>query len=132
MTGQQKHSKALYITLWIAQILLAAGLMFGAIMKLFLPIQKLAAIWPWTGQIPLAFVKVTGIIDLLGTIGITLPALLHRKPGLTFITALAILALMICAALFHIARGEGALIAPNIMFALLAAFVAWGRKRSQV
>jgi uncharacterized membrane protein YphA (DoxX/SURF4 family) len=122
-------SKVLNITLWIAQILLALTLIWAASMKLFQPIEKLAAMWPWAGQVPPSLVKCTGMVDLLGGLGLILPALLRIKPKLTPIAALGIIALMICASVFHISRGEGAMIGPNIVFALIAIFIAWGRFR---
>ncbi|UPK68163.1 DoxX family protein [Chitinophaga filiformis] len=127
MTNQQPSSRALNIVLWIAQVFLAAGFLWAAAMKLLQPIEKLAAMWPWTGEVPSLIVRLLGIIDLLGALGLILPALLRIKPRLTATTALAIIALMICASVFHIVRGEAAAIWFNIFFAAIAAFIAWGR-----
>ncbi len=127
MTSQEKSSKAVNIFLWIVQIILALGLVYGGIMKIFQPIEKLSAMWPWVGQIPIAFVKFTGIIDLLGAIGLILPSLLRIKPNLTPLAAIGTMLLMICAIVFHIVRGEASVIGINIFFAISAAFVAWGR-----
>jgi uncharacterized membrane protein YphA (DoxX/SURF4 family) len=124
----QQPSKALNITLWVVQILLAASLVWGACMKLFLPPEKLAAMWPWTAQIPRSLVIFTGIADLLGGLGLVLPGLLKSNPRLTYFAALGVIVLMIAASIFHISRGEGAQIAPNIIFALMAVFIAWGRR----
>jgi hypothetical protein len=59
--------------------------------------------------------------------GLTLPAFLRIMPRLTPIAAIGIIALMIAAATFHIARGEASVIGVNIVFAVIAAFIAWGR-----
>jgi hypothetical protein len=127
MTNQQKGSKVLLITLWAAQILLAATFMWAAGMKLFQPIEKLAMMWPWTGQISPVLVKLTGVVDLLGALGLILPSLLRIKPDLTHIAAIGTIALMVCASIFHIVRGEASAIGVNIFFAIIAAFIAWGR-----
>ncbi|MCS3735302.1 DoxX family protein [Mucilaginibacter dorajii] len=127
MTDQHKPSKLLNIILWVTQVLLAATLIWAAAMKLFQPIEKLSAMWPWAGQVPVALVKFTGIIDLLGALGLLLPALLRIRPKLTPIAAVAIIVLMVSASIFHIARGEASVIGVNIIFALMAAFIAWGR-----
>ncbi|MVM29232.1 DoxX family membrane protein [Spirosoma sp. HMF4905] len=127
MTNRQKPSKAMHITLWLAQVVLAIVLVWAGTMKLFQPIEKLSAMWPWTGQIPVLLVKLSGIVDLIGAIGLILPALVRIKPQLTPIAALGIIALMVCASIFHIARGEASSIGVNIAFALIAAFIAWGR-----
>jgi len=127
MTNQQKSSKAMNIILWIAQVFVAAGFIWVAAIKLFQPIEKIAAMWPWTGEVPSLMVRLLGVVDLLGGLGLILPSLLHIKPRLTAFTAIAIIALMVCAGIFHIARGEAAVIGVNIFFAVIAAFIAWGR-----
>jgi hypothetical protein len=91
------------------------------------PTEKLAAMWPWTDQVPAALVKLTGMVDLLGAVGLILPSLLHIQPKLTPIAAIGVIVLMLCASIFHIVRGEASLIGVNIVFAAIAAFVAWGR-----
>ena len=50
MENQQKPSRAIHITLWIAQVVLAALLVMGAVMK-FMPTEKIAVIMPWMGQV---------------------------------------------------------------------------------
>ncbi|GAB4037445.1 DoxX family protein [Spirosoma jeollabukense] len=127
MSSQRKSSKAIHLILWVAQVVLAATFIWAAAMKLFQPVEKLAALWPWTGQIPGIVVKLTGLIDLVGAIGLILPSLLRIKPQLTPIAAIGVIALMLCASIFHIARGEAAQIGANIVFAGMAAFIAWGR-----
>ncbi len=117
----------MHLTLWAAQVALAVSFVWAAAMKLFQPIQLLATMWPWTGEVPVAVVKFTGIIDLLGALGLILPSLLAIKPKLTPIAALSIIALMISASIFHITRGEVSVVGVNIMFASVAVFVAWGR-----
>jgi len=127
MTHPQKSSKIIPVALWIAQAVLAAGFIWAGLTKLLLPIEKLSAMWPWTGQIPLTLVKLTGVVDLAGGIGIILPTLLRIKPRLTAFTAICVITLMVAASVFHIARGEASLIGVNIFFALLALFIVWGR-----
>lgn len=127
MTDSKKPSKALHTTLWVTQILLAASLIWAAMMKLFQPVETLAAMWPWAGQVSVALVKMTGIVDLLGGIGLILPSLIRIRPQLTPVTAGGIVILMVCATVFHIMRGEASATGANIVFAAMAAFIAWGR-----
>lgn len=119
--------KTMNILLWIAQILLSASLIWAAAVKLFQPIEQLEIMWPWTGDVPPAFVRFTGVIDLLGALGVILPSLFRFKPVLTPIAAIGIILLMIAASVFHISRGEGSQIGFNIVFAGIATFVAYGR-----
>jgi len=126
MKNEKYTSKNMNILFWVTQVLLAVILIMGAIMK-FLPIEKIAPMMPWTGQIPALFVRLLGIIDLLGAVGLILPSLLKIKPQLTFWTSLCIIALMLCAIVFHISRGEATSIGINIFSMIIAAFIAWGR-----
>lgn len=123
----QPGSRVFNIILWIVQFLLASSLVWASWMKLGQPVEELATMWPWTGEVSPVLVKFTGVVDLLGGLGLILPSLLRILPKLTPIAAVCIIVLMVVASAFHISRSEGALIAPNIVFALMAAFVAWGR-----
>jgi hypothetical protein len=126
MTNGQKSTRTWNILLWSAQVLLASGFIWAAAMKLCQPADKLAAMWPWTAENP-GLVKFTGVVDLLGGMGLILPGLLRVWPKLTIYAAYGTIVLMIAASSFHISRGEGSLIGVNIFFALLAAFIVWGR-----
>jgi uncharacterized membrane protein len=128
MTRSKSKSKVLHVSLWIVQILLSLTLIWSSAMKLFQSPKELSAMWPWAGEVSVGLVKITGIVDLLGALGLILPMLLRIKPIVTVAAALGIILLMVCAAVFHISRGEGSQIMPNVIFASLAAFVAWGRK----
>jgi uncharacterized membrane protein len=112
------------VILWIIQGLLAVTFFGAGLMKIFKP-EELP--FPWVkGNTNL--VLLTGIVDLLGGLGITLPALFRIQPKLTIFAAYGIIVLMIVASVFHISRGEAKDIGFNIFMALLAVFVAWGRK----
>lgn len=128
MKTEQRPNKALNILLWVAQVLLASSMVWAACMKLLKPADELAAMWPWTAAHP-ALVKMTGVLDLLGALGLVLPGLLRMQPRLTVYSAYAIIALMIAASIFHIVRGEANLIGVNIFFAVLAVLIAWGRRK---
>lgn len=121
-------SKGLNITLWIAQGLISLTLIWAGYAKLFQPIEETAKMLPWALDNP-GLLKFTGIIDLLGGIGIVLPAALKIQPKLTVFAAYGTIALMIAASIFHISRGEASLIGMNIFFFILAAFVVWGRTK---
>lgn len=120
------HSKPWHITLWVVQGLLATTLIWAAAMKLFQSPEALAAMWPWTAAHP-ALVKFTGVVDLLAGLGLVLPGLLHIAPWLTVWTALGVGALMVAASVFHLSRGEADSIGFNVLVAMLAAGIAWGR-----
>lgn len=101
MTTAQAPSKTMNIILWIAQLVLAAGFIWAASMKLFERAEVLAAMWPWTaGNYELA--KLTGVADLLAGLGLVLPALFRILPKLTVYAASgAILLMIVAAGWFH-------------------------------
>lgn len=122
-----KKNRILHVTLWLIQLMLAASLLWAASMKLFQPLDQLGALWPWTNQVPRSLVTLTGMVDVLGALGLVLPMLLNVKPALTPLAAVGVILMMLTASIFHIARGEVSLIGVNVIFTLLAAGVAWGR-----
>jgi len=84
------------------------------------------------GDVPPTFLRATGVVDLMGGIGILLPTLTRILPGLTVLAALGCALLQLCAIVFHIARGEAANTPFNFVLVVLAAFVVWGRRRVPV
>lgn len=124
---KQPHSKTVLIMLWTSQIILSVCFIWGGSMKLFLSIKELSMMWPWAGEVPVALVKGTGIIDVLAGIGIIVPSFI-QKSRLVWLTAIGIIVLMFSAGIFHICRGEASQIGINVFLAIFAAFVVWGRK----
>lgn len=127
MYQQVSQSKGLNTALWAAQILLALLFLMGAWMKFTTPIDQLSAQMPWTGQVPSSFLYLTGVLDMLAGIGLILPALLGIMPKLTVYAAVGAVALMVCATIFHVYRGESSVIGLNLVAGAMAVFVAWGR-----
>lgn len=121
--------KAFVAALWGAQIVLAFFLLFGAYMKLAAPAEELAKMMAWTTQYPL-LKTFTGVVDLLGGLGIVLPALTRIQPRLTTLAAQGIIALQLLAFGFHGSRGEWQATPFNVLLLALAIFVLWGRTRA--
>ena len=119
----------LNIAIWIAQFLVGVPFIAAGFMKLTGPIPELAASLRWPGDVPEMLVRAMGVVDLLGGVGILLPALTRIKPGLTVAAALGCVALQACAMVFHLSRGEVMMVPVNSIFLLLSLFVAWGRGR---
>ncbi len=114
--------------LWIVQGILATTFLWAGFMKLFKP-EDLS--FPWVKD-NATLVLITGIVDLLGGLGIVLPALLRIRPKLTIYTAYGMTTLMTLASIFHISRGEAKDISFNIFMLLMAIFVAWGRQKTPI
>ncbi|MDI9862974.1 DoxX family protein [Flectobacillus sp. DC10W] len=119
MTTHKHNSKFKTLTAWVLQSLLALSLAYGGVMKLTIPIDQLAQMWPWVVQVPTIVVWGTAILDLLGAIGIVLPSLLCIKPQISRWAAFGILLLMLSAIVFHLVRGEATVIGFNIFMIVL-------------
>lgn len=122
-------SRGLKAALWAAQAVLSLAYIAIGVIKLTTPIVKLAATMPWTGQLPEAFVRTIGIIDIAGGVGILLPALTRIQPRLTVAAALGCTVLQVLAIAFHTSRGETMVLPLNFVLITLSAFVLWGRVR---
>ena len=127
MKQQTDRPKALHITLWIAQVVLGGMFIMAGLMKSTQPIVDLSKSVPWTANVPLGLVRIIGVSELLGGIGLILPSLLRIKPILTPIAAVGILLIMVFALVYHVVNEETNVIGINIAFGLVAAFIAWGR-----
>jgi uncharacterized membrane protein YphA (DoxX/SURF4 family) len=114
------------IALWIVQILLAGMFIMAGIMKAF-AYEKAKATIPWVKETSPGFVRFIGIAELLGGIGLILPAALDIIPSLTGIAALGIALIMLLAAIFHARRKENKEIVMNVIMMLVAIFVVIGR-----
>jgi uncharacterized membrane protein YphA (DoxX/SURF4 family) len=115
--------------LWITQTLLAVMFCAAGFMKIAMPIPELSKAMPWTGQLPELFVRTMGVVDLAGGLGVLLPALTRIKSHLTAVAALCCVILQICAAIFHLTRGEVAMLPLNLVLLTMSLFVFWGRRK---
>lgn len=121
--------KPLRIGLWAAQALIFASFSFFGMIKLTTPIPQLAGIMPWAGEFPAGFVRVMGLVDVAGGIGVLLPALTRVQPRLTVLAALGCTVLQVVASTFHILRGEFVALPLNAVLLPLCVFILWGRAR---
>ncbi|MDG0809123.1 DoxX family protein [Cohnella rhizosphaerae] len=114
------------IALWIAQGLLSLGILYAGWMKA-VQYEKGAAAWGWVKEVPRSFVVSVGILELLGALGLILPEATGIARVLTPIAAIALAAVVLLGALFHISRREYREIGINVVFLALAVLVAVGR-----
>ena len=114
------------IAAWIAQVL--AALVFGAhgYTLLFRPDQARKQ-YPWAVDVPETLKRFIGTAELLGAVGMIVPAATRILPWLTPLAALGLVALMVLAAIFHATRREWPNVVFNLVLGALAAFVAYAR-----
>ncbi|GJM40991.1 MAG: hypothetical protein DHS20C20_12730 [Ardenticatenaceae bacterium] len=114
------------IALWIVQVLLGLAFLMAGGMKVMQPKEKLAEKMAWVEDFSANTIKGIGILEILGAIGVILPAALNIVPELTGFAALGLVLTMIGAAVAHVRRNEMQKIVPNVVLGLLAAFVFVG------
>ena len=110
--------------LWVLQGLLAALFLFAGGMKLILPVEALAGPVPLPGP----FLRFIGVAEVLGAVGLIVPALLGVRAGLTPLAAAGLAVIMIGATAISATAGLAAAAVPFVT-GLLAALVAYGRWR---
>lgn len=116
------------ILLWIIQVLLALTFLMAGGMKLVIPFDKLMAMGPPNQLIlPVMFLKFIGVCEVLGALGLILPGLFRRQQYLTPLAATGLLIIMIGAVVVTLIGPGGTFVISPLVFALLCAFVAYGR-----
>jgi uncharacterized membrane protein YphA (DoxX/SURF4 family) len=115
------------IALWVVQALLALVFLGAGAMKLSQPKEKLAKNMAWVEDFSQGTVRLIGASEVLGAVGLVLPALTGVLLWLTPLAAAGLVLLMIGAALTHLRRTEYGNIAVNAVLLILAALVAYGR-----
>ena len=114
------------ILLWVLQVI--AALMYGAsgVMKVFM-FDKISGDVPSFGALPRQAWMALGILELVCTVGLIVPAAFRWQPALTVVaaTVLAIESLVFIGV--HVKYHESAPIIMSGVLGLLMAFIAYGR-----
>jgi hypothetical protein len=114
------------VAVWIVSALLALAYLGSGFMKLVTPLDELAqkmAFVTYFGSLTRAI----GAAEVLGALGLLLPAATRIKPMLTPIAASGLAVLMLGAVVTHVVLGEANHVAVPLVLAALSAFVAWAR-----
>ena len=113
------------ITLWIIAGLLALAFLAAGAMKLAKSRAQLAESgMAWTEDFSDSQVKLIGLVEVLGALGLILPAALGIAEILTPLAAAGLALTMLGATAVHARRGEKSNIPVTLVLAALAAFVA--------
>lgn len=116
------------IVLWVIAAFLAVAFVGAGLMKLATPREQLVAKMAWATDFSDAQLKGIGAVELLGGIGVVLPAIVDIAPVLVPIAAAGLAVVMAVAAAVHVRRGDSiAETVPSIVLGVLALVVAVGR-----
>lgn len=113
------------IVLWIIASLLAAAFLMAGGLKLARPRAELIKSGlTWAEDFSDSQVKVIGALEVLGALGLILPAAFDIAAILTPIAATGLFLVMAGAVVVHLRRNEGSGAVPALVLGLLALFVA--------
>ena len=117
------------LLLWIAQVLLAlAFLSVGYGHSLGYEAWSVRPGMTWMAAVGRDRMRVLALLELLGAIGLVLPAATRVLPPLTPATAACLAVLMALAVVFHVRRpGERPNIVLNLILGVIAALIVYGR-----
>ena len=116
------------ILLWILQILLGVYFIFIGVMHFVIP-PGLPDMMSWMYELSTGLHVFSGLAEILGGLGLILPGLTKIQTRLTYYAGFGLVLVMIGALVWHLQRGETQNIMFNVVLAVLAGFVAYGRWR---
>ena len=114
------------LVLWIAQTVLAVGMLGPGFVHAFRYDRAVERL-PWLAAVGRHGMAIIGILEILGGIGLIVPAVTGILVWLTPLAAAMIALLMLFAIGFHLRRGELRSIRINVLLLVIAAFIAYGR-----
>jgi hypothetical protein len=112
------------IAVWIVSGLLALAFLFIGGMKVVTPATDLAAMGM---GVPAVLLKIAGYAEVLGAVGLVLPAATRVLPVLTPLAASGLVLTMIGATITNVIIGLYPVAVQTIVLGLVAGFVAWAR-----
>ena len=114
------------ILLWVLQAL--AALVYGAsgVMKVFM-FDKVSGDVPSFGALPRDAWRALGILELICSVGMIVPAAFHWQPTLTAVAAAALALESLVFIGVHVKYREITPIVMSVVLGLLTAFIAYGR-----
>lgn len=111
---------------WVFSFVLAAVFLSTGLVKAF-RYPKAQELLAWVNGLPPGLVKGIGIVEILGALGLILPALSGVSPWLTPMAAIALALLMFMAAMFHAVRRERGEMAVNLLLLTILGVVIYFR-----
>lgn len=111
-------------TVWVVSVLLALAFLVIGGMKVLTPASELA---PSAMGVPVILLKLAGWAEVLGALGLVLPAATGIAPVLTPLAATGLAVVMVGAIITNIIVGAYSALVIPIVLGVLAAFIAWAR-----
>ena len=114
-------------TLWVVAGLLAVSFLIAGGGKLIMSKEKYAAFAGWAEDFSAGSLKAIGALEVLGAVGLIVPAALDIAPFLVPLAAFGLAMIMVGAVMTRIRRREFKFMVGDLVYLALAGFVVWGR-----
>ncbi|MEU2042286.1 DoxX family protein [Nocardia niwae] len=115
------------VFLWIMQGVLAALFSAAGVTKATQPREKLISQLLWVSDVPTSVVRLIGVAELAGALGLILPGAFDIATVLTPLAATGLAVTMVLAMGLHARRKEPQAIGFNAILLIAAAVIMWGR-----
>lgn len=109
---------------WILQALLALMFLMSGFLKLSSPKEKLVEKMGWVEDFSSSTVKLIGLSELLGSLGLILPYAFNTLPVLTVVAAFSLSLIMVFAIPVHAKRKEKSMMTTNVVLLIMLLIVA--------
>lgn len=114
--------------LWILAFALAAVFLGSGAVKLLSPREQQIERTPYVEDFPQNMIRGIGALEILGAMGLLIPALTGIATVLVPMAAAGLAITMVFAALVHVRRGDGLRAAlPSIVLAICSVVLFWSR-----
>ncbi|WP_433362631.1 DoxX family protein [Actinoplanes sp. CA-142083] len=110
------------IAYWIVAGLLALFYLYAGGLKIVRTREQLRPMMGWVDTVPMPLVRVIGVLEVLGAIGLILPKLTGIAPWLAVLAAIGLVLIQIGGIITHLSRGEARLIGLNVALLVAAGF----------
>lgn len=118
-----RRNRVANIALWTLQALLAALFSFAGAMKFVMPVEQMTQ----QMSLPGWFLHFIGVCEILGGLGLVLPAALRIRPALTPLAAGLLVPIMVGATVLGVRTGGFSAGVVPCLVGLACAFVAYKR-----
>ena len=113
--------------LWLLQIVLALAFLALGLLMVTRSRARLMRVARWVEDFPEWVVTAIGVLELLGAVGLVLPAVLASTGVLVPVAALGLVVLLVGAVVTHLLRGEQDEVGVPVALLIAAAVIAAGR-----
>jgi uncharacterized membrane protein YphA (DoxX/SURF4 family) len=127
-TSQTRRNVWKNVGVWTLQVAVAGLFMFAGVMKLILPIEAMTQ----QMALPGLFLRFIGVCEVLGAVGLILPAALRIRPGLTPLAAALLVPIMVGATVISVMIGGVSSGTVPFVVGLVCTFIAVYRSKTLV